>query len=90
MRDLLLLRTSKSHISISRKDTLRAKWVEFVNRNKDFVVTESSRICNELKQEPVTNNYVQSLNHGLTLPPSALNHYTYAAYAILDTYESQI
>ena len=26
------------------KDTLCAKWVEFVNR-KDFVVTESSRIC---------------------------------------------
>ena len=29
---------------IPEKGTLRAKWVEFVNR-KDFVVTESSRIC---------------------------------------------
>ena len=38
----------------------------------------------KLKHDPVTNNYVQSLNHGLTLPPSALNHYTYAAFAILD------
>ena len=44
----------------------------------------------KLKQDPVTNNYVQSLNHGLTLPPSALNHYTYTAFTILDTYESQI
>ena len=51
-------------------------------------------ICTEcvgkLKQDPVTNNYVQSLNHSLTLPPSALNHYTYTSFAILDTYESQI
>ena len=44
----------------------------------------------KLKQDPVTNNYVQSLNQGLSLPPSALNHYTYTAFAILDTYEYQI
>ena len=44
----------------------------------------------KLKQDPVTNNYVQSLNQGLSPPPSALNHYTYRAFAILDTYEYQI
>ena len=34
----------KALFKFPEKDTLRAKWIVFVNR-KDFVVTESSRIC---------------------------------------------
>ena len=59
------------------KDTLRAKWVEFVNR-KDFVVTESSRICIDhfestclsLGKERARLNY--SLNPIPTIHPTSI------------------
>ena len=59
------------------KDTLRAKWVEFVDR-KDFVVTESSRICIDhfestylsLGKERARHNY--SLNPIPTIHPTSI------------------
>ena len=59
------------------KDTLRARWVEFVNR-KEFVVTESSRICIDhfestylsLGKERARLNY--SLNPIPTIHPTSI------------------
>ena len=75
LQDWILLRTSKSLIPIPDKDTLRAKWVEFVNR-KDFVVTESSRICIDHFESTYLSLGKERARHNYSLNPIPTIHLT--------------